>query len=259
MDNVLYRLATGGDLPAIQALVTHCGLRTDGLECLTDHCLVAISDSQLAGTIALEPCGRLGLLRSLAVAPDWRNQSIGRTLCRKMIHHAHLAGVEELYLLTMDAERYFAALGFQRIERDKAPAPIQATTQFRTSCPKSAICMAREITGEVIHASADLLRLRPDVPGAQMWAVSLQQTMLTYFEVAPRSRFGPHSHASEQITMVLSGELYFEVDSEVHCIKAGEVMAIPSSVPHAVWTEGSPVTAVDAWSPVMRKYEPIKG
>lgn len=258
MDNVLYRLATGGDLPAIQALVTHCGLRTDGLEYLTDHCLVAFSDTQLAGTIAVEPCGRLGLLRSLAVAPDWRRRAVGRTLCRKMIDHARLLGVENLYLLTMDAEHYFTALGFQRIEREKAPGPIQATTQFRSSCPKSAICMAREITSIAIHASAELLQLRPDVPGARMWAVSLQQTMLTYFEVAPRSRFESHSHASEQITMVLSGELYFEVDREVHRIKAGEVIAIPSSVPHAVWTEDLPVTAVDAWSPVMKKYGSVK-
>jgi quercetin dioxygenase-like cupin family protein len=58
--------------------------------------------------------------------------------------------------------------------------------------------------------------------------------------------------------MVLSGQLFFEVRGVVHCVKAGEVIAIPSSVPHAVWTESSPVTAIDAWSPVMRKYEPTK-
>jgi quercetin dioxygenase-like cupin family protein len=87
-----------------------------------------------------------------------------------------------------------------------------------------------------------------------MWAVSLARTMLTYFEVAPQSRFEPHSHESEQITMVLTGELFFEVDGVVHGIKAGEVIAIPSSVPHAVWTAALPATAVDAWSPVMAKY-----
>ena len=115
--------------------------------------------------------------------------------------------------------------------------------------------MVRDISGEVIHASTDLLRLRPNVPGARMWAVSLRHTMLTYFEVEPCSRFETHSHESEQITMVLSGELFFEVDGVVHCIKPGEVIAIPSSVPHAVWTEKFAVTAIDAWSPVMRKYK----
>jgi mannose-6-phosphate isomerase-like protein (cupin superfamily) len=175
-----------------------------------------------------------------------------------MVSQARLLGVEQLYLLTTDAERYFATLDFKRIERSEAPAQIQATTQFRSLCPQSAVCMARDISADVIHASTELLRLRPDVPGAKMWAVSLQHTMLTYFEVNPHSRFEAHSHESEQITMVLSGDLFFEMQGVVHCIKAGEVIAIPSSVPHAVWTEALAVTAVDAWSPVMRKYESTK-
>ena len=82
-----------------------------------------------------------------------------------MVSHARLLGVEQLYLLTTDADRYFAALGFKRIERSEAPAQIQATTQFRSLCPKSAVCMARDISAEVIHASSELLPLRPDVPG----------------------------------------------------------------------------------------------
>ncbi len=55
--------------------------------------------------------------------------------------------------------------------------------------------------------------------------------------------------------MVLTGELFFELRGAVHCVRPGEVIAIPSSVPHAVWTEESAVTAIDAWSPVMGKYE----
>jgi EamA-like transporter family len=52
------------------------------------------------------------------------------------------------------------------------------------------------------------LQLREDVPGAQLWAVSLEHTMLTYFEVQPHSRFERHQHESEQITLVLDGELF---------------------------------------------------
>ncbi|MGA2751207.1 MAG: arsenic resistance N-acetyltransferase ArsN2 [Verrucomicrobiota bacterium] len=258
MNDIKYILATGGDLPAIQSLLADCHLPTDGIELLAGNCIVAKLDSRLVGTVALEPCGRSALLRSLAVAPECRGRALGRALTARMLTHARLLGVEQLCLLTTDAEPYFAALEFKRIERADAPAQIQATSQFRSLCPKSAICMARDISGEAIHASTDLLQLRADVPGARMWAVSLRHTMLTYFEVEPRSRFESHSHESEQITMVLSGQLFFEVRGVVHCVKAGEVIAIPSSVPHAVWTESSPVTAIDAWSPVMRKYEPTK-
>jgi N-acetylglutamate synthase-like GNAT family acetyltransferase len=259
MKDIKYSSPTGGDLPAIQALLTDCHLPTDGIELLADNCIVAkAADSKLVGTIALEPYGQSALLRSLAVTPDCRGRSLGRNLCARIVSHARLLGVEYLYLLTTDAERFFETLGFKRIAQGKAPAQIQATTQFRSLCPKSAVCMARDISAEVIHASTESLRLRPDVPGAKMWAVSLQHTMLTYFEVNPLSRFETHSHESEQITMVLSGELFFEVQGIVHCIKPGEVIAIPSSVPHAVWTEALAVTAIDAWSPVMREYESTK-
>jgi mannose-6-phosphate isomerase-like protein (cupin superfamily) len=175
-----------------------------------------------------------------------------------MVSHARLLGIGRLCLLTTDAGRYFAALGFQRAGRSGAPAQIQATSQFRSLCPQSAACIGRDITGQALHATTGLLRLRPDVPGARMWAVSLEHTMLTYFKVQPRSRFEPHSHKSEQITRVLSGELFFELLGVVHCVKPGEVIAIPSSVPHSVWTEALAVTAIDAWSPVMRKYESTK-
>jgi N-acetylglutamate synthase-like GNAT family acetyltransferase len=258
MKDIKYSSASGADLPAIEALLANCHLPADGIELLTDNCVVAKVDSKLVGTVALEPYGRSALLRSLAVAPDYRGRSLGRSLSARMFSHARLLGVEQLYLLTADAERYFATMGFKRIERAEAPAQIQATSQFRSLCPKSAFCMARDISGEAIHAFAELLRLRPDVPGARMWAVALEHTMLTYFEVEPRSRFESHSHESEQITMVLAGKLFFEVRGVIHCVGPGEVIAIPSSVPHAVWTEALAVTAIDAWSPVMRKYESAK-
>ena len=84
--------------------------------------------------------------------------------------------------------------------------------------------------------------------------VALKKTMLTYFEVQPNSRFEKHSHESEQITLVLEGELFFEVAERTVCVKEGEVMAIPSGVPHAVVTQDKSVKAIDAWSPVMEKY-----
>jgi amino-acid N-acetyltransferase len=259
MTDIRYSAATGSDLPAIQALLADCHLPVDGLESLAENSLMAKMDSRLVGTVSLEPYGRSALLRSLAVARDCRGRSLGQSLCARMVSRARLLGVGQLYLLTADAERYFTALNFKRIQWSEAPTQIQATSQFRSVCPKSAVCMARDISDEVVHASAELLHLQADVPGARMWAVSLEHTMLTYFEVEPDSRFESHSHESEQITMVLSGELFFEVRGGVHCIKTGEVIAIPSAVPHAVWTETLAVTAVDAWSPVMRKYGATKG
>ena len=87
-----------------------------------------------------------------------------------------------------------------------------------------------------------------------MWAVALDKAMLTYFEVEPNSVFDVHTHDSEQITMVLEGELFFEIENEVICVREFEVMAIPSNAPHAVYTKETFVKAVDAWSPVRKDY-----
>ena len=99
------------------------------------------------------------------------------------------------------------------------------------------------------------LRLQEDVLGAKIWAVALEKAMLTYFEVQPNCRFETHQHESEQITLVLEGELFFETAGKVIGVKPGEVIAIPSNVAHAVFTKEKAVKAVDAWSPVMAKYK----
>lgn len=104
------------------------------------------------------------------------------------------------------------------------------------------------------HYGTEDLPLQEDVPGAKQWAVSLERTMLTYFEVKPNCRFESHSHESEQITMVLEGVLYFEQEGKIMAVGSGEVIAVPSNVPHAVFTLDAAVKAVDAWSPVMAKY-----
>jgi len=46
--------------------------------------------------------------------------------------------------------------------------------------------------------------------------------MLTYFEIEPDCRFEMHSHISEQITMVLEGELLFDIDNHTEVVHAGE-------------------------------------
>lgn len=99
------------------------------------------------------------------------------------------------------------------------------------------------------------LILSEDVPGSKMWGVALEKTMLTYFEVEPDCRFDSHSHESEQITMVLEGELYFEAGGNITRVQSGEVIAVPSFVPHAVFTKEKAARAVDAWSPVMPQYQ----
>ncbi len=100
----------------------------------------------------------------------------------------------------------------------------------------------------------DDLPLKPAVPGAEMWAVGLEKSMLTYFEMAPDTLFPDHSHEAEQITLVLEGTLTFTYQGIRSVLNPGEVIAIPSNVRHAVSTGDRPCKAVDAWSPVRKEY-----
>ena len=111
-------------------------------------------------------------------------------------------------------------------------------------------------TARATYYPRTALALEPDVPGAAAWGVALQHTQLTYFEVEPDCRFERHHHASEQITMVLEGELWFELEEATYCLRPGEVIAIPSNVSHAVYTAHMRAKAIDAWSPVMARYLP---
>lgn len=106
----------------------------------------------------------------------------------------------------------------------------------------------------VTHYRRSDLPLKQAVPGAMMWAVGLEKSMLTYFEMAENTSFPRHSHEAEQITMVLEGELTFIVDARHITVKPGEVIAIPSNVVHSVTTGNASCRAVDAWSPVRKEY-----
>lgn len=98
------------------------------------------------------------------------------------------------------------------------------------------------------------LPLKPAVPGAMLWAVGLEKAMLTYFEMAPDTRFPEHSHEAEQITLVLEGALTFSYEGKTETLLPGDVIAIPSDVKHAVTSGPAPCKAVDAWSPVRPEY-----
>lgn len=91
--------------------------------------------------------------------------------------------------------------------------------------------------------------------GAKYWSVHLDKLMFTGFEVPANTVFPTHSHESEQITYILDGELFFGIDGETYCLRAGDVISIPSNKEHRVWTGTTGAKAVDAWSPANTNYQ----
>lgn len=255
MEKISYTYAESENLDKIVRLLSECELPHQDVANHLSHFVVAKKDGKLIGVIGLEVLDTIGLVRSLAVSATFRGKGIAKALYSRIEAYAHLKGLKELHLLTLTAEGFFSKFGFNKIERNHVPAVIQTTEEFRSLCPATAICMVKNIENEPHYYSREILRLNADVPGAAMWAVALKNTMFTYFEIAPNSRFEVHRHESEQITMVLEGKLFFESGDKVIAVGKGEVIALPSNIPHAAYTTDKAVKAVDAWSPVRDKYK----
>ncbi len=59
--------------------------------------------------------------------------------------------------------------------------------------------------------------------------------------------------------MVPEGELFIESEDRIEGVRSGEVIPIPSQVPHAVFTKEKSVKAIDAWLPIIEKYHQKEG
>lgn len=145
-EGAVIRGACASDLSSVEQLLTANHLPTVGVREALPHFFVAEHDGALVGVTGVEACGaELGLLRSVAVAEQWRSRGLGRQLVTRAITEASERGVKALYLLTTTAEGYFPNFGFTPVEREAAPAAVKETAEFRGACPASATVMMRQL------------------------------------------------------------------------------------------------------------------
>jgi len=242
--------ASPGDLEKVRVLLESNGLPSADVGDHLAGFLVARAGGDLAGVVGIEAHGTEALLRSLCVAADRRGRGLARALCVGAEAIARGTGARDLYLLTTDARAYFEKQGFAVCERQNTAPAIRGTAEFQTLCPSTATVMSKRLVDAGPRfLPRSLLPLRPDIPGARMWAVGLEHVLMTYFEVDPGTRFERHQHEGEQITSVVEGELLFELDGAVVRVGAGEAIAIPPGTPHAVFTLDRAAKAFDSWSP----------
>jgi N-acetylglutamate synthase-like GNAT family acetyltransferase len=138
------RTARSTDLPGIEQLLKAASLPLAGVANALSGFVVAEAEGAIVGTAALEVCCDNALLRSVAVASEWRSRGLGRALVTRAIAEGEARGLRALYLLTTTAEHYFPSFGFQPIDRAQVPAEVRATEEFRSACPESAVVMCRQ-------------------------------------------------------------------------------------------------------------------
>lgn len=140
------RAATPGDRAAVLALLTQAGLPTSDIaeESLREF-IVALDAGKVIGSVGLERHGEHGLLRSLAMAPEWRGRGLGSALVEAIEARARAFGLCTLSLLTETAAPFFAARGYARVPRAQVPAAVQSSREFTTLCPASSTCMRKTL------------------------------------------------------------------------------------------------------------------
>lgn len=137
--------ASAQDLSAIRTLLERSGLPTGDLESTQPEFAVIRHEGQVVAAGALQRFGTAALLRSVVVAPARRGGGLGRSVVSELERRARATHVTRLVLLTETAADFFARQGFRTIERGSAPRDMQASEEFRSLCPSSAICMAKDL------------------------------------------------------------------------------------------------------------------
>jgi len=121
--------------------IKSAGLPDEDLNYQNQVLIAYYQDNALVGTGGLEIIDKFGLLRSVSVNQQHRNQQVGRLITSDILANAKGSNLEEVYLLTETARDFFQKLGFTQIGRDTVPDEIKSTTEFAHVCPESAACM----------------------------------------------------------------------------------------------------------------------
>ena len=133
--------AQAHDLVSARELLRRVDLPEHGVVDHFGNYLVVRDASRLVALCGVEVCGDDGLLRSVVVDPDYRGEGLGGLLVAGAQELAQKLKLDGLYLLTTTAAGFFGKHGFQDSPRDKAPAAVRESWEFRSGCPTSSTLM----------------------------------------------------------------------------------------------------------------------
>ena len=127
---VSYRLATRTDLPEMIRLLEAADLPTRAIEPFIDTFMVAELDGALVAVGGIEVHADTAVLRSVAVDEALRGAGVGHGLSVRLIGLAYMHGVNDIYLFTGNASRFWEKQGFTMISLDDWRQPARASWQF---------------------------------------------------------------------------------------------------------------------------------
>ncbi|HMD86815.1 MAG TPA: cupin domain-containing protein [Terriglobia bacterium] len=93
--------------------------------------------------------------------------------------------------------------------------------------------------------------VKKEILNDRLWrrVVSGEKVMVARLGLSKDCLVPLHHHESEQISVVLEGALKFELEGREVLVRVGEVMVIPSNVPHSVLAMEDSIS-IDVFSPI---------
>ena len=82
-------------------------------------------------------------------------------------------------------------------------------------------------------------------PGVIRQALTTSTSTIVRYTYHPGCVFPVHQHPEEQVTIVHTGVIEFEVGGEPVTLRAGQVAVIPGGVPHGARVTGSETVVTD--------------
>jgi|GEM_PF-621780 quercetin dioxygenase-like cupin family protein len=92
------------------------------------------------------------------------------------------------------------------------------------------------------------------VPGANTHLVWGDRIMVSFITMSPWSVFPRHTHEAEQIMIVVDGYMDEMIDGKLYRVKKGDIIRLPSNIPHGGYLYDVPCVAIDIFAPVRPDY-----
>ncbi len=83
------------------------------------------------------------------------------------------------------------------------------------------------------HTQLKDVESREVMPGFHGRFIHSENMTFAWWDIHAGSTLPEHHHEHEQVANILEGEFEFTVDGEVRLCKAGDIVVLPSNVPHS--------------------------
>ena len=133
------------NLKDVYSLLQSLNLPTDGIKDHLNNFYVIMDMDKIIGVGGVEIYSDAGLLRSIAINPQYQKKGLGRKIIEFLIDHAKKNKVKELFLLTETVPKLYEKFGFFHIKMDDMNNKIINSEEFNGSCPYTADLMKKYV------------------------------------------------------------------------------------------------------------------